>query len=145
MKALMAALLIAAIATPAIARDFTNWDPDSVESKWFQRQMQPESEREFSCCGEADAYWADVQETDGQGNIIAVITDDRDDNILLPDGRIITRPHIPVGTKIPIPLEKIKNIPSDKHPDVPHPEGHGIVFVGVVGTVFCYIMPLVQG
>ena len=56
--------------------------------------MQPRALRNMmpaSCCGEADAYWADAIEIDGD-KIYAVITDDRDDGPL-------KRQHVDSGSK----------------------------------------------
>ena len=60
--------------------------------------MQPDVPN-ASCCGEADAYWADeVHVKDGK--TYAVITDDRPDE---PRGR----PHVDIGTEIEIPNNKL--------------------------------------
>jgi hypothetical protein len=73
----------------------------------------------FSCCGEADAYEADIFEVDG-GHYVAVITDGKGE--------------IPNGTKIPVLNHKMKW-------DEGNPTGHGIIFIGVQGQVYCYIAP----
>ena len=47
------------LAAPAAARDFGQWEAQPPEVRqWFQRLMQPDVPT-LSCCGEADAYWAD--------------------------------------------------------------------------------------
>ncbi len=51
-----------------------------------------------SCCGEADAYWADAFEATSNGDYIAIITDPRDDE---PLGRI----HRDIGTRIEDQME----------------------------------------
>jgi GTP cyclohydrolase II len=70
----------------------------------------------YSCCGEADAYFADAYEV-VDGKVVAIITDDRDD---FPLGR----PHVPVGTRIEVPLNKM----VDSRNDV-NPSGHGVIFL----------------
>ena len=86
--------------------------------RWFQGLRQPDNPR-VSCCGEADAYEADIFEVDG-GRYIAIITDGKGD--------------IPNGTKIPVPNHKMKW-------DEGNPTGHGIIFIGIQGQVYCYVAP----
>lgn len=70
---------------------------DPVISSWFKSLMQPDHPN-YSCCGEADAYWADgVEVKDGQ--TITIITDTRPDEPL-------GRPHVPVGTRIVVTLRR---------------------------------------
>jgi hypothetical protein len=93
--------------------------------RWYQALMQPDVPN-ASCCGEADAYWADeVHVRDGK--TYAVITDERPDEPL-------GRPHVDVGTEIEIPNNKLKW-------DKGNPTGHGIVFLSRAGYVFCYVQP----
>lgn len=115
----IASLLVAVFAAHA-------HDPDHHEfSAWYNELMQPDAPRS-SCCGEADAYWADeIHFRDGK--TYATITDDRDD---APRGR----PHIPNGTEIEIPDNKLKW-------DRANPTGHGVIFVSRNGIVFCYVQP----
>ena len=79
----------------ASARDLGQWDAANPEIReWYQALMQPDVPS-ASCCGEADAYWADeVHVRDGK--TYAIITDDRPDE---PRGR----PHVDIGTEIEIP------------------------------------------
>jgi hypothetical protein len=59
-------------------RDLGQWtiaDPAVVQ--WYETLMQPDNPT-ISYCGSADAYYADVFETDGD-RYVAVITDTRDD------------------------------------------------------------------
>src|SRR3979411_1602304 len=100
----------------ALARDNGQWEnsPPHVR-RWFQGLRQPDNPR-VSCCGEADAYEADIFEVDG-GRYVAVITDGKGE--------------IPNGTKIPVPNHKLKW-------DEGNPTGHGIIFIGVQGQVYCY-------
>jgi hypothetical protein len=91
--------------------------------------MQPDNPV-MSCCGEADAYEADTFETDGD-HYVAIITDTRPDTFR--NG--VTRPHIPPGTRISIPNQKMKW-------DAGNPTGHGLVFIGSGGTqLYCYVAP----
>ena len=74
MLALIITLL--ALSSPASARDLGQWEnqPTYVR-QWFQKLMQPDNPL-MSCCGEADAYWADSFEVD-DGRYVATITDER--------------------------------------------------------------------
>jgi hypothetical protein len=103
----------------ANARDNGQWNdqPASVR-QWFQSLMQPDNPN-MSCCGEADAYEADTFEIEGD-HYVAVIT----------DGKGV----IPAGTRIKIPNQKMKW-------DKGNPTGHGIVFIGTGGQVYCYVTP----
>jgi hypothetical protein len=111
---------------PAAARDLGQWEhqPTYVR-QWFQKLMQPDNPV-ASCCGEADAYWADSFEVN-DGRYVAIITDER------PDGPL-GRPRREVGEKIVVPNNKIKW-------DEGNPTGHGVIFIGVGGQVYCYITP----
>jgi len=124
MLALVITLL--ALSSPASARDLGQWEnqPTYVR-QWFQKLMQPDNPL-MSCCGEADAYWADSFEVH-HGQYVAIITDDRPD---VPLGR----PHREIGEKIVVPNHKIKW-------DDGNPTGHGIIFIGGGGQVYCYITP----
>ena len=43
----------------ANARDLGQWETsDTAVREWYQALMQPDVPK-ASCCGEADAYWAD--------------------------------------------------------------------------------------
>ena len=102
------------------ARDSGQWEAVSPEIRgWYQALMQPDVPN-ASCCGEADAYWADdVHVRDGK--TYATITDDRADE---PRGR----PHVDIGTEIEIPNNKLKW-------DKSNPTGHGVVFLSRTGYV----------
>jgi hypothetical protein len=108
------------------ARDLGQWETgDPGIRQWYQALMQPDVPN-ASCCGEADAYWTDeVHVRDGK--TYATITDDRPDEPL-------RRPHVDIGTEIEIPNNKLKW-------DNGNPTGHGIVFLGRAGSVFCYVQP----
>jgi hypothetical protein len=108
------------------AHDSGQWEKaDPAIREWYQSLMQPDVPT-ASCCGEADAYWADeIHVRDGK--TYATITDDRED---APRGR----PHVPMGTEIEIPNNKLKW-------DKSNPTGHGILFLSRGGYVFCYVQP----
>ena len=111
----------------ARARDLGQWtatDPDV--RAWYQGLMQPDNPA-VSCCGEADAYWADSYEVSEKGEYIAIITDDRADEPL-------RRRHIDIGTRIVIPNFKLKY-------DQSNPTGHGIVFLSRGDYPYCYVAP----
>jgi hypothetical protein len=109
----------------ANARDAGQWaDQDPLIGAWFATLKQPDNPV-ASCCGEADAYWADQVETDADGRTVAVITDDRPDEPL-------KRPHVPIGTRIVVPPNKIKW-------DQGNPTGHIVIFLGYELRVYCYV------
>lgn len=126
---LLLLLVIAALGCThrkAPARDLGQWTAsDPAVKQWYQSLMQPDVPT-ASCCGEADAYWADVIHV-RDGKTYATITDDRPDEPL-------GRPHVDVGTEIEIPTNKLKW-------DRGNPTGHGIVFLSRNRYVFCYVQP----
>lgn len=99
---------------------------DDAIASWFRNLMQPDNPT-VSCCGEADAYYADSYAVSEKGEYIAIITDERDD---APLGRIPRAP----GTKVTVPNSKIKF-------DRGNPTGRGVVFIGGTGQVLCYVPP----
>jgi hypothetical protein len=113
------ALLALVVCAPAVARDNGQWEntPANVR-QWFQQLRQPDNPR-VSCCGEADAFEADSFEVDGD-HYVAVIT----------DGKGV----IPNGSKFAVPNYKMKW-------DDGNPTGHGIIFIGSHGQIFCYVAP----
>jgi hypothetical protein len=121
--ALVAVLLLAGVFV-ARARDLGQWDKtDTAIRQWYQGLMQPDVPA-ASCCGEADAYYADeVHVRDGK--VFAVITDDRDD---VPLGR----PHRDSGSEYEIPPNKLKF-------DRGNPTGHNIIFLSGAGYVYCFV------
>lgn len=116
-------LLLASV-IPSKARDLGQWENTDPEVReWYRGLMQPDNPA-VSCCGEADAYWADeVHVKDGK--TFATITDDRDDAPLM-------RPHVDIGTQIEIPDYKLKW-------DRGNPSGHSIVFMSRGGNVYCFV------
>lgn len=123
-------LAAAMLCLPASARDNDAWEANPPEVReWFQGLMQPDNPR-VSCCGEADAYYADSFEVSKDGEYVAIITDTRD---------IPNRPTIKPGTKIVVPNYKLKY-------DQGNPTGHGVIFVRYDEekdsfTVYCYVVP----
>jgi hypothetical protein len=108
------------------ARDLGQWEnTDPTIRKWYHALMRPDVPTS-SCCGEADAYWADEIHVRG-GKTYVTITDDRADEPL-------GRPHMPVGTEIEVPDIKLKW-------DESNPTGHGILFLSRSRYVFCYVQP----
>ena len=100
----------------AHARDLGQWDNvDSAVKQWYATLMQPDNPT-VSCCGEGDAYWADVVEVGSNKEMIAVITDDRADEPL-------ERIHEDVGTRYVVPPNKISRKDGN-------PTGHVILFLG---------------
>lgn len=109
---------------PAFARDNGQWEnTDPLISLWFQGLKQPDNPQ-VSCCGEADAYWADGVEIK-DGLVIAIITDTRPDEPL-------GRPHVPIGTRIVVPPNKMKW-------DRGNPTGHIVIFLNFGLDVYCYV------
>lgn len=130
------AVVLALTAGGAIARDQGQFENSAPERrKWFTEQMMPDEEASghpASCCGVADAYYADDYETK-DGRFFAIITDDRDDAAL-------KRAHVNVGTRVEIPQNKF----NDTRLHGPNPTGHGIVFMRTGSNfmfVYCYFSP----
>ena|SRR5215467_9582351 len=122
----LALLLIHFCAPHAHARDLGQWSDQSPRIRdWYRNLMQPDMLVQ-SCCGEADAYWADEFVAEGD-HYVAIITDERPDAPL-------NRPHMDVGTRIPVPNHKLV---ANKG----NPTGHGVIFVRQDGTVLCYVTP----
>lgn len=120
----------------AHGRDLGQWgaiNNDPETRQWYQSLMQPDSPH-ASCCGEADAYWADeVHVRDGK--TFATITDDRPDEPRM-------RPHIDIGTEFEVPDQKLKWGARDLDPTPQrNPTGHGVIFLSRSGFVYCYVAP----
>jgi hypothetical protein len=126
MKRVILGLIIFGCLAGANARDLGQWEAvEPAIRQWYQALMQPDVPN-ASCCGEADAYWADEIHV-REGRTYAVITDDRPDE---PRGR----PHVEIGTEIEIPNNKLKW-------DRSNPTGHGILFLSRSRFVFCFVQP----
>lgn len=109
---------------PAQGKDNGQWEAtDATVRAWYRELMQPDNPM-VSCCGEADAYHADLFEVSGD-KYVAIITDDRE---------ISGRPTIATGTKIVVPNHKLKF-------DRGNPTGHGVIFVSSTLDVYCYVVP----
>jgi hypothetical protein len=109
--------LLLSLCAPLFAHDADHPELD----RWYAGLMQPDNPT-ASCCGEADAYWADeVHVRDGR--TFATITDDR----VVPG-----RTPVPVGTIVEIPQEKLKW-------DRGNPTGHAVVFLSSGGFVYCFV------
>lgn len=115
------------------ARDLGQWEnADPAIRDWYRTLRQPDAPPRL-CCDLSDAYWADSYDIAPDGRYIAIVTDDRQDEPL-------GRPHVPVGTRIVIPKNKIKF-------DQGNPTGHGLVFLGnkpwlgSIDGVYCYLPP----
>lgn len=108
-------------------------------SEYYASLMQPDNPKS-SCCGDADRYFADKTEACTADDlirvpscaIVAVITDEGPDVFTLANGKTINRPHIPVGTRIPVPQNKIR-----KHPQ-PNPTDRNIIFTGTSLYPYCW-------
>jgi hypothetical protein len=120
MKVRLALLMFAiALCTPAEARDNGQWGNSPTQVRqWFQSLMQPDNPA-VSCCGEADAFEADTFEVAGD-HYVAIIT----------DGKGV----MPNGTRVAVPNSKMKW-------DQGNPTGHGIIFIGAGGSLYCYVAP----
>jgi len=106
--------VIVILISAAEARDNGQWaNVEERISSWYAHLMRPDSPG--SCCGEADAYWAD-EVVVNSGQVWAVITDERPDEPL-------ERSHVPQGAMIYVPPEKMKW-------DKGNPTGHVIIFLG---------------
>jgi hypothetical protein len=110
----------------AEARDYGQWEAvNPAIREWYQSLMQPDNPA-ASCCGEADAYWADAFEVDGD-QYVAIITDSRPDEPL-------RRKHVEAGTRIVVPNHKLKY-------DQSNPTGHSVIFLSKGNHVYCYVAP----
>lgn len=114
-------LFCALISAPALAHDGVNDD-------WYGKLWQPDNPK-ASCCGTADAYWADKTVV-RNGKVYAIITDTR------PDGPL-RRPHVPNGTEVEIPPNKMGAQDIAK---LGNPTGHSVVFMTKERFVWCYVL-----
>ena len=113
------------------------------QSAWYSRLMRPDSPAS-SCCGEGEAYWADESHWEN-GQMFAVITDDRPDCLDRPGTTEVCRAHEEVGTRYVVPPARIVGAQSHGNPT-----GHVIVFLSAPTynpdngmsprAVICYIM-----
>lgn len=96
--------------------DWSKIDPEVRE--WIKSLTRPDFPG-YSCCGEGDAYEADLGEVGPDGTNYAIITNTRGNPL-------------PVGTKLVIHPTKVQNRQGN-------PTDHVIVFANQHGDVFCYI------
>jgi hypothetical protein len=126
MKRIVLGLAFGCLIGVVNARDLGQWEStDPTVREWYQALMQPDIPS-ASCCGEADAYWADSYQVEGD-KYVAIITDTRPDEPL-------RRKHLEIGTKIVVPNNKLKF-------DRSNPTGHGIIFLSKGDYVYCYVAP----
>ena len=117
-------LLFAMSFRVASAHDDGQWgSSDPAVKKWYQELRQPDVPT-ASCCAESDAYFADIIHV-RDGKTYAVVTDDRPDEPL-------RRPHIPSGTEVEIPANKLKW-------DRGNPTGHNVLFMSRSNYVYCFV------
>ncbi len=65
MKSLVLGAALGCVMCAAHARDYGQWESvNPAIREWYEALMQPDNPS-ASCCGEADAYWADSYEVDG--------------------------------------------------------------------------------
>ena len=122
----VAIVCMALMVNSANARDSGQWQYEAPDIRDYYRSLKQPDNDTMSCCGEADAYYADEQETDAYGNTVAIITDTRPDEPR-------QRPHIDVGTKFVIPADKIRK------PPIFNPTDHTIIFISPTQQkVYCY-------
>lgn len=124
--------------------------PDAADltacKDWIQGVLTPS--KKARCCGEGDAFIADAFEVTDKG-FVAVITRDypsyeADDG----EGGTVLVPAVPMGTRVPIPNDKI----NEEELGLGNPTGHGIVFMAPGGdgddgggwNVYCYFSPLLS-
>jgi len=121
----IAGILFLALLPSTYARDLGQWENiDPAVREWYRNLKRPDFPQ-YSCCGAADAYWCDEIHVK-HGNTYCTITDDRDDEPL-------ERRHIPVGTEIYIPPNKLKW-------DAGNPTGHSIIFLAATfSVVVCFV------
>jgi hypothetical protein len=118
-RSILAVGIAGLLLMPALARDNGQWEgADPAIREWFQSLRQPDHPR-VSCCGEADAFEADNFEAEDD-HYVAIIT----------NGKGV----IPNGTRIAVPNRKMKF-------DSGNPTGHGIIFIGNQGQIYCYVTP----
>jgi hypothetical protein len=111
---------LCALSGPVLARDNGQWEGSDPETRaWFRNLRQPDHPL-VSCCGDADAYFADEYEI-REGRVFARITDNRGNSV-------------PVGTMIEVPPHKVNRDPNIT--------GHIVIFLGGPHNapyVYCYV------
>jgi hypothetical protein len=119
MRRALATLVSLLAASAAFARDSGQWRYETAAIRaWYENLKQPDNG--LSCCGAADAYYADKYRVD-HGKLIATVTDSRGNPI-------------PVGTQVIVPPNKVNRDPNLI--------GHVVIFLGgdpSDPTVYCYV------
>lgn len=133
------ALIFAALAVATHKAPAAEWSTDPVIRKFFRSLVRPDNAYQ-SCCGEADSYFADQFEVDSNGDYIAIITDDREDEVpadnlnpsVSEDG-VDTEPpgphmrqHRAIGARVHVPAERV----GCTKPNI---TGHGLLFMPQMG------------
>ena len=136
MRIILSSLLSLFLIFSASAKDIHHLSDDLAT--YYESLLIPNSE--VSCCGPGDAYWADhidncnkdIKREKDNCEFVAIVTDTRPDKLVLSNGKVINRIHVPIGTRIPIP-------PGWQRKQViPNPTGHNILFLtsGIVAICF---------
>ena len=137
-QAVHALLALLMVAVPAFAFDH-GFDHTTERSQFFGQLKRPDFYPQ-SCCGEADAYEADIYRKNPDGSYTVTITDGS--AITYPDGT--RRGYIANGTKVIVPSTKINPPVETQH----NPTGHAWLFMSVFssgpGNIFCFA-PLPEG
>lgn len=125
MRALAISILLLALGWSYVyPRDLGQWgNADPKIHEWYQTLTRPDAPTAI-CCTEADAYYADEVHIRA-GKTFATITDTRPDEPL-------GRPHVPDGTVIEVPTEKLKW-------DRGNPTGHNVLFISKAGYAWCFV------
>lgn len=135
---LLALALLAAAGRASRAFDH-GFDPYAPATQYFEHLKQPDN-YPGSCCGKADAYEADTYARNADGSWTVTVTDGS--AIEYPDGT--RRPYVATGTVVHVPAGKINPPDETRH----NPTGHAwlfmSVYVGQVGSIYCFA-PLPDG
>jgi hypothetical protein len=116
------ALVIAALfMTPTPARAFDHGFPKDTERSRFFEQLKRPDYYPHSCCGEADAYEADIYQRNADGSYDVEITDGSEKTY--PDGTF--RIGLKNGTKVRVPSDQINPTTETQF----NPTGHAWLFV----------------
>lgn len=146
-KSILALMLSASLITPAIAFDH-GFDHSTDRSKFFESLKRPDY-YPHPCCGESDAYEADIYQRNSDGSYDVTITNGEDENPW-PDGT--SRIPLKNGTVVHVPSSQINPPEEAKN----NPTGHAWLFVSIrrsyegadnearPGVTYCFV-PLPEG
>jgi hypothetical protein len=136
--AVRALLVLPILTVPAIAFDH-GFDHTTERSVYFELLKRPDLYPK-PCCGEADAYEADIYQKNPDGSYVVIVTNGS--AIEYPDG--VRRDYVPNGTKVIVPSAKINPPVETQH----NPTGHAWLFMSVYNNeplnIFCFA-PLPEG